>query len=132
MRGSRKSVAGVIVTALVVVPSAAVVCAFSCAETSGSHPLTASAAHAHHASSQHAAAPGFSSDVSRHDCRDHDGTDTIGGTPPRPIKFGRWVHLTEDGASHVDHLTGSLNPDYIVSTHAPPGTATSAPVVLRI
>ena len=130
----RHSVAGVVVTALGLMPSAAIACALSCVDAAGPHPSNeaASAAHAHHDSAAPMGSAGLSVSPSPHDCRDHDVALRAPTAVPRSATMGSPVVLGS-GTPPQQQPPGGLTVRSLQSTHGPPDLSGRVnPSVLRL
>ena len=130
----RRSVVGVVVMALGLMPSAAIACALSCAAAAG--PLArneaASTPHAHHDVAKRMVPAGVSVRTAPHDCRDHDGAFRAPTTQPRPATVGSPVVLASETLPQRQPA-GSLIVRSLRSTHGPPGFSGQVnPSVLRL
>ena len=134
----RQSVAGVVVTALVVVPGAATACAALCVESAGPHAsaTSAAAAHAHHTAvaTEHRPHVGFSvGAASTHDCRDHGGAIHRLVRRPRSARAGSAVDAARAPSLQFQPPAGEVMSRHTRSTHGPPDTSGPLrPLVLRI
>ena len=108
--------------ALVMVPSAALACALSCVDTSGSHSPTQAAhtGHPHHDSAdhEHLRPAGPSVSTSAHDCCDHDKAQQARTTLPRSDKVGSAGSLRSETSPQPE--VGLIVRSHR-STHGPPG-----------
>ena len=141
----RHSVAGVVVTALVLMPGLATTCAVSCLrQTPPSLDAAGSAVHAHHGFSAHAH-HGSTSAQSEirvraqfgiapvHNCRDHDGAIQRWGRLSQPAGADRQVVSTSESLRPFPLGVSALIARHTRSTHGPPGASgVVTPLVLRI
>ena len=142
----RHGVAGVAVTALVLMPGLATTCLAACLrQTPATAPGAAgSAAHAHHGSTTHAH---HGSTVAHtevlvgaefgaapvHDCRDHAGAVHWSGTVSRLSGADRQVVSASEPPHQCPPAVGALTARHVRSTHGPPGLfGVVTPLVLRI
>lgn len=141
----RQSVAGVVVTALVLIPGLATTCTVSClrqtppsldAAGSAVHVDYGSSAHAHHGSTsaqseirvraQFGVAP-------VHNCRDHDGAIQWWGRLSQPAGADRQVVSASESPRSFPQGVSVLIARHTRSTHGPPGASgVVTPLVLRI
>ncbi len=142
----RHGVAGVVVTALVLMPGLATTCAAACLrQTPATAPSAAgSAEHAHHGSTAHAhhgSTPAQSEMRVRaqfgvapvHNCRDHAGAVHWSGTVSRFVGADRQVVSASDPPRPCPLGVGVLFARQARSTHGPPGASgVVTPLVLRI
>ena len=138
----RHGVAGMVVTALVLMPGLATTCLAAClrqtpATASGAAGSTAhvrhgSTAHAHHASTP--AHPGAELGTAPvHDCRDHAGAVHWSGTVSRLSGADRPVVSASEPPHQCPLAVGALTARHVRSTHGPPGASgVVTPRVLRI
>ena len=150
----RHGVAGVVVTALVLMPGLATTCAAACLrQTPATAPGTAgSAAHAHHGSTAHAH-HGSTADAHHgstpadtemrvrtelgaapvHDCRDHAGAVHWSGTVSRSAGADRQAVSASEPPRPCPLGVSVLIARHARSTHGPPGASgVVTPLVLRI
>ncbi len=142
----RQGVAGVVVTALVLMPGLAATCAASCLRpTAPPAPGAAgSTAHAHHGSTAHAqrgsdpaqsetrvrAEPGV---APVHDCVDHDGAIHRWGTVSPSAGADRQVVSASEPPRQFPLAVSASIARRTRSTHGPPGASgVVTPLVLRI
>ena len=134
----RHGVAGVVVTALVLMPGLATTCLAACLrQTPATAPGAAgAAAHAHHGftpahtemrvRAELGAAPA-------HDCRDHVGAVPWSGTVSRSAGADRQVVSASEPTPQCPPAVGALTARHVRSTHGPPGASGPViPLVLRI
>ena len=141
----RHSVAGVVVTALVLMPGLATTCAVSCLrQTPPSLDAAGSAVHADHGSSAHAhhGSTSAQSEIRGraqfgvapvHNCRDHDGAIQRWGRLSQPAGADRQVVSASALSRQCPGPVGALTARCVRSTHGPPGASgVVTPLVLRI
>ena len=134
----RQRVAGVIVTAMVLMPGLAIRCAAACLRSTPATAASAAgaAAHAHHGSTPAQDEIRVDAEVGVapvHDCRDHDGADHWWRTVSRLAAGDRQVVSTSESTHPFPLAVGALLARYARSTHGPPGASgVVTPIVLRI
>ena len=133
----RQGVAGVVVTALVLMPGLATTCAVPCLRLTATAPgVAGSAAHGHHGSNltqsemRVRAEPGV---APVHDCRDHDGAVHWWGTRSQIAGADRQVVSASAQPRQVPLAVSASIVHHTRSTHGPPGpSGVVTPLVLRI
>jgi len=129
----RQGAACLLTTVLMVVPTAATLCAVFCVDGSGAQASTVSAVHAHHDSSAQLTPADLAVSAASHDCDGHAAAREARATLRSSAELGSPDGPVSDLPPRSPRHAIRLIVVFVPSTHGPPGTSVSlAPPVLRI
>jgi hypothetical protein len=129
----RQAPAGLLMTLLVVVPSAATVCEVFCVDGSAAHASPTSGTRSHHDASTPPASSARLAAAASHDCVDHASAREARARVRRFVESGNVDGPLSDMTQSPLRLSVGSIAFPVQSTHGPPGFSLSAaPTVLRI